>query len=678
MLNWTQFAYAVMAGLVFATMNATPTKAEIRECPKQSPADVCGACESNWVEKYKKLLEDARGPMKDQLTTTTKFLVELKRRMPELFVNQVIMEHSASAQASSPGNPRILIKSPESELVVGYNTDPKAAGYDRVEAITWNGAKAEFEFWEIVFPRDTPLPERLERIRAGNPLPHSPQVAKNPPLCLQCHAVNGNNEDPKPNWDPYYFWAGQLPFRQDLLLGGTKEIKRYQHFYSKQVPNDERLSLLPIPKDVKEWQETKQWSQNASRQQLKRPLDFLIVGLHRVDHVGGSMHTIDNSGPGTRMFNQMAHKNFCRIDHKLQKAKSPSGSPVYSKYKYAVAGAAKVFNSRTSSDEARMGCQNVADFYPEWYVKHASRFYSASKQWVTRDRIEMPAIEATDINSLYASVRANTKARQDFHFTDKKERQLKHWRENVFPGDENAFKRELGRFNRYLGIEDREKSLGHLAKLRLAVEPWGVDTRNFSLSNHADTMTYGDFFVNEEFPRMATMRAVEAEYAKARAAGETRDFCTWTAAKSRAAIGESANPALQEELDRIVAKERELTQGPPVLVSDPHAPGISDGAPSTFKFPDTCVACHVQGAVTPGLDRTEVPTVIFGGAIPLNDEAALIQKLKAPGSTLLEKLVDRVSRPDGAAGKMPFPPAKSWSTEQIRDMKIYLEQLKNR
>ena len=70
-------------------------------------------------------------------------------------LNYLVIGESESLQASSMKdgkmNPRIMLKSPNSELMVTFNTDPTAKGYKTIEVMRWNGKQGRYEFQEINF-----------------------------------------------------------------------------------------------------------------------------------------------------------------------------------------------------------------------------------------------------------------------------------------------------------------------------------------------------------------------------------------------------------------------------------------------------------------------------------------------------------------------------------------------
>lgn len=126
-------------------------------------------------------------------------------------------------------NPRIAVKSPNSELIVTFNTDPEAAGFNSIEIMRWNGREGRYEFQELSFP----LPEGSEGVRqVASENPHGSSHAYGEPgnvdvtgnKCKQCH----KSPSMRPNWDTYRAWSGVVPSRDDMLerLGDNDPDRR--------------------------------------------------------------------------------------------------------------------------------------------------------------------------------------------------------------------------------------------------------------------------------------------------------------------------------------------------------------------------------------------------------------------------------------------------------------------
>ncbi len=647
-------------------------QAAIIRCPKQAQTDPCGQCESQLVADTRAFLEEIKSG-RSVFRHGDDFLQALKVRIPVLFNNYVIMEHSESAQRSKPGSPRILLKSPDSEVLMGFGTSHFAAGYERIEFILWSGEKGEWEFVELMFPEDIPIAERGGYL-SQNGYDRRPVVTSNPALCLSCHAKFGG--DPKPNWDAYYLWAGQLPMRQDVLVEGTDEERRYVEFYRIRQPRDPRLSLLRVPGDVADYLsrsaygEEVQWIDNTGPGHGPRHGRGVVGVLHRIEHQGGQKFTSDNSGPGTILFNQLEARNLCRISKKIQNAQVRD-EPLYPKIRYAVAGAIEPFGSTFEGDEKRQGCPNFKEFFPPWYAGRANRYFSALPQTVGPDQSPVPSISGSDFKSLYSSIRSSTQARQVFHFTEKTGRVRKHWKENTGLGASNGVDREWNRFEDVLGIKDREMSLGYISKLRMVLEPWGVEMRNFSLSNLADTMTFGDFFLNDQIRDLELTRSVHAEYDATR--GRNEKFCDWASKRSSRAMGEE--PAFEPVAPAVPAP---IPSSVPRLTSvtpDPATAAVLPNSGSESRVPDSCVLCHVD-APSGNLDRTGVPFSIPGPRIPFQDRTALSRIVQQPGGrAFVDKIMNRVARGENEGGRMPFPPAPPLSERERESLRNFLESL---
>ncbi len=169
-------------------------------------------------------------------------------------LNFVVIGESESLQGSSVKNgkiyPRVMLKSPNSELMVTFNTDPDAPGYKALEMMRWNGKQGRYEFQELNFGDKGA----------------KPHIDATGAKCLECH----KSPDPRPNWDTYRAWAGVVPSRDDMMEKhpgdgkngfdhGKKmqpDANAYMNFLE-QVADDKtsgkksRLAMLDIPFDEK-------------------------------------------------------------------------------------------------------------------------------------------------------------------------------------------------------------------------------------------------------------------------------------------------------------------------------------------------------------------------------------------------------------------------------------------
>lgn len=117
---------------------------------------------------------------KKEIKNKEEFLKSLPKEFKE---NYIIMYDSNSVQSSSFQEPRVLIRSPKSEVIFSFSGKSNSTNPhdNNIEAIFWRPEEKKFEMKEISFGQQ------------GMKESHS-----NPKSCLQCHG-----EDPRPNWEPY-------------------------------------------------------------------------------------------------------------------------------------------------------------------------------------------------------------------------------------------------------------------------------------------------------------------------------------------------------------------------------------------------------------------------------------------------------------------------------------------
>lgn len=257
--------------------------------------DKCVSLEKPLKQKVFDLLADIKAGKKKPKDVDD-FLGMLPDEMKKDFI---FMTQSRSFQASSAKEPRVLMKSPNSEMIASFNSDPKDRGYERVELMFFNEKDAKFEFFDVEF--------RNGKVGKGA-MPsggvHDTIVTKNPEKCLKCH-----HSPARPNWDPYNFWAGQTPFNRDTVYPKSAEGKLYLQLLGRIEKGEPRYRQLKPSLTTKDFTD--------SQRQL------------RTDNPGLGENP---DGPGVRIFDQLSVHNFCRIGNQLK------DHPKANLFKYAAAG----------------------------------------------------------------------------------------------------------------------------------------------------------------------------------------------------------------------------------------------------------------------------------------------------------------------------------------------------
>ncbi|MBD66541.1 MAG: hypothetical protein CME62_15120 [Halobacteriovoraceae bacterium] len=135
-------------------------------------------------------------------------------------LNWLVIGESESLQETSVGpngmNPRIMLKSPNSEFMVTFSTDPTLPGYNAIEIMRWNAKEARYEFQELNFPAEASAAENGapdDRVHGTHHGSGDADVDLSGRKCANCH----KSPSMRPNWDTYRAWAGIVPSRDDML-----------------------------------------------------------------------------------------------------------------------------------------------------------------------------------------------------------------------------------------------------------------------------------------------------------------------------------------------------------------------------------------------------------------------------------------------------------------------------
>jgi hypothetical protein len=127
--------------------------------------------------------------------------------------NYVIIYESKSLQSASFQKPRVIIRSPLSEVMLTF-TDPQGSQNkhdSNIEMMYWDSKEKAFKLQEITFNNNS---YSLSEV--------------NPQACIKCHG-----DDPKPNWEPYSTWPGvyggdaEFRFGGELVKGERKNLDEF-------------------------------------------------------------------------------------------------------------------------------------------------------------------------------------------------------------------------------------------------------------------------------------------------------------------------------------------------------------------------------------------------------------------------------------------------------------------
>ena len=145
------------------------------------------------------------------------FLKALAKSDKRVFLeNYVFMFSSRSRQDADFQRPRAIMFSVEDEFVISFNADPSQEGGNQLEMMEFDRQKRAFKFFEVDFDKS----------------PREAVSEVNPRRCLSCH-----KNDPRPNWEHYFFWPGMYGGIDDGLTVDITylEGKYGKHFTAEMV-----------------------------------------------------------------------------------------------------------------------------------------------------------------------------------------------------------------------------------------------------------------------------------------------------------------------------------------------------------------------------------------------------------------------------------------------------------
>jgi cytochrome c553 len=415
-------------------------------------------------ESMIKLFKDVKDTSKEVPTTVADFI----KLMPEgMRKNYVMMTDSRSFQTSDYENPRVIMKSQQSGVMASFTGHGKKDGFrgtEKLEVIMWNGPQNRYDFYEVDFPEEDPYKDSKKLTKAEK----RPTVTQNPASCLNCHGsavgtgdtvdskgevkmIDGefgdkvlDSSNARPNWDPYNFWQGQLPFNRDTLFADSQEAKKYLNLIRKvenkpapgQKPNPRLAALIP------------KVSADDLEKQLKNVKMIQLNDYSNFD------------GPGVSMFDQSSRLNLCRIGMNLKKL------PFYENIKFAL----KAAQNRCSPDA----------ILPPEAKEYADKYFQKRGIKSFKDLVD-------DTSKRQQSVAKDKEIRQRQTFTNlfKKENPKFSAKEI-----EDMVNSEMNRRQR----ENREiqSNAALMANMRFLLEPLGVQVDNWSMSIDSGTYSFAD------------------------------------------------------------------------------------------------------------------------------------------------------------------------------------------
>lgn len=452
----------------------------------------CRQRDPELAQEVQDLIHDVEEGRRPELTSVDKFLAAVPEKIRQ---SMIFVGDSRSLQESSREAPRILIKSPNSDVIMSFNIDPSHRGYESVEMVLWNGDTARIEMVEVRFPEDTTDPT----LRASG----KPMVTHNPRKCQVCHF---SGTDMRWQFDPYRFWAGHIPWTEDALNEGSIEVEWYKEF------------LRNINEGKPRWR-------NLVPFETEEQIDRDLARNHRVQirsTVGET--TQPNNTPSLDLSHQILIYNGCRIGWSL------ADRPDWDKIKYAATAAV---TSR---------CSDPTQFMDEDGNRQAEQYFE--------DRGLGLKNHAFDYDTLLDE----THERQWSLAPDREGRQL--WFFEKYLGSEEAARAEIDQAAGALLRKDAEFTTAsnrfptfengqdEVTKTRYLLQPLGIDVDQWSMAIDPNTYSHVEFF--DEVARSKPITDVVDEINADRSGGS---FCEKLAAKSRAALRDV--PRKEPEFDLV-------------------------------------------------------------------------------------------------------------------------------
>ncbi len=593
--------------LLFIAPNQVAYSQSINGCSPVSSDAKCGQCDTDIITSVDSLLSKSES---GNISSIDSFLEQLPESMKKDFV---MMSDSRSFQRSDALNPRVLMKSPNSDVIITFNSHPSVNGTEypgsnKLEMMVWNGAEAKFDFIDVEFPSE----------EAGAARGQIPKVTKNPQLCLNCHG----GEEARPNWDPYNFWAGQIPFNRDTIIKGTKESEDYLELLKRiegtGTQNNTRLEkLMPT----------------LSASDLTAALEYSSSFQLRTQSNNSS------DGPGVSMFDELTPKNQCRIAHSLKEL------PFINDLKYALAAVQK-------------NCINIDQFVPE-KVKTMSNKYFEDRGFATNEEGKFE----------YDLLVDQTRDLQQGVFSDKRDRQF--WviekeirMRNPEIDSFKAAQTEFQALQNGRSIENREVAgnADPMAGFRYLLEPLGVRVDNWSMSIDPGTYSFADLF--SSLYQFGIFDEISDEGLTSKSCNELKELSLDNY------VYENVEIQLQEACERNF-EFKPLSSNQEVIDD------LSDAALTLLRdrFGEVvnqngCVACHIYANKQVG-----APNLPFNN--PVEFENLVNQSILDENGGLATSIWSRVNKPEGSIGHMPLmgPPLPSEDLDTIRQ---YINMLKLR
>jgi hypothetical protein len=365
----------------------------------------------------------------------------------KLTTDMIIMSSSQSAQSGTVESPRIILKSPNSEITLSFNTDVNLSGGDRVEALIFDAENAKYEIYEVDFsgtePKKVNASDEAFFEQAGRK--KKPAVHKDPSKCIACHG------DPvRPIWQPYRFWTGQTPFLEDTLVKNSIETEWYMNYLENIKSKKPRWRHLTPP-----------FTQEQAEKAINSTGKFEIP-----NQKAKAKEFSETDGSGNDLSNQFLDQNSCMVINNLKKRND------WNQIKYLVSG-------------LLYECSPVSKFVPETLMNEAIAY---------NVRRGIGLDENGKFN--FYNLSQDTKRRLDESTVYKADAHKAHLRQHISEDEvtkEFSIRQSIGYGFRNW---ENERSVDVISNLRFMLQPLGVDVNRWSMDNDPNSYAHGAVFSN--------------------------------------------------------------------------------------------------------------------------------------------------------------------------------------
>ena len=553
------------------------------------PGGKCNQCEPEIRQQFLKYLSSISSGHK-KIKSGDEFLAGLPASMRQ---DMVVLSASGNIHdQASPGNPVIIVKSPDSENTCLFGIDPTQSNFNKIECSSWDGMRGEFELYELTVPE-------------GNKSAKT-SVSRNSRSCISCHT-----DSFRVNWEPSAFWAKANPPEDRLFSGPDGKPNSFSAAYldlMKRIENGEPRLRQILPR----------YSSDEIKSVLKETGQFPLA-----NSPNKANWNFGHIGPATSLFAGSNRPNICRITTEIQK------NPNFDSFKYALAGLiygcgpAASFSPSATNEGANKTAEDISMKWDAYKKRQINLVNSVLQTYSKPDRLE----DAAGVT--FHSMDENTKILlpEIKELLSPYKIDISTWSMSENPSDlifGNNFSLEIGRQDWIKKLtQEGSKDVGITDDLftpRFSLEDWSK-----LMNDPEKSKKYFD-----QLPKL----------------------CDWLHKKSDEAMGISKGPPPP----RCNCKKNPTTDiknlTPQLLRSE------------SQRIFNKCIGCHETG---------------YKGApwIPYGDPKAFEEEIKAEQSSpvsLSTKILDRIARPESAAGHMPMNHDNLNSQDQ-EILKLYLQSL---